>query len=474
MRALLLVLALAALAAGCGGDASGAAPAGSTLDSALVDPDGDGFLAPGPGEPLMARGGDVGPPGRTLATFGQLTDTHVRDEESPARVPFLDRLGPPLHSTFRPQEALSAQVLDAAVRALNAQRPQAVAVTGDIVDSAQANELALARAVLDGGPARPDSGRRGYAGVQAATNPDPFYFRPDNDAPRHPGLLAAAQRPFAAAGLDAPWFGAVGNHDVLVQGEVPPTPEIEDVATGERMVVGLDPDVAPPTEDVDAAAAVDALLTSGEAFGRSERVPADPARRHLRPDEVVAELDAAAGVRPAAPDRLDYAFDVGPSVRGLMLDTVDRASRSRGVVTAEQVAWLREQIARAGYRWIVVFSHNPLDASDGGEAALAALDAAPRVAAAVAGNRHRNTIAPRDGYWLIGTASLADFPQQARMLRLREAPGGAVLETWMVDHDGRGLAGPARELAYLDAQGGRPLGFAGRPADRNARLAVRP
>ena len=42
----------------------------------------------------------------------------------------------------------------------------------------------------------------------------------------------------------------------------------------------------------------------------------------------------------------------------------------------------------------------------------------------------------------------------------------------MLDHDGRGLAGVARELAFLDAQGGRPQGFAGAPADRNARLFV--
>jgi hypothetical protein len=99
--------------------------------------------------------------------------------------------------------------------------------------------------------------------------------------------------------------------------------------------------------------------------------------------------------------------------------------------------------------------------------------ASGRVVAAVSGNRHRNTIEPyAGGFWLIGTSSLADFPQQARMFELRETPGGVVLETWMVDHDGHGLAGPARELAYLDAQGGRPQRFAGAASDRNARLYV--
>ena len=50
------------------------------------------------------------------------------------------------------------------------------------------------------------------------------------------------------------------------------------------------------------------------------------------------------------------------------------------------------------------------------------------------------------------------------MFCLREgADGGVVLDTWMVDQDGRGLAGTARELAYLDAQGGRPQGVCGAP-----------
>jgi 3',5'-cyclic AMP phosphodiesterase CpdA len=466
-RAVVAAVVVLALA-GCGGESASAPPATSTLHTTLVDHDGDGFLERGRGEPLTGREG-----GRVLATFGQLTDTHVRDEESPARVPFLDRLGPPLTSTFRPQEAFSTQVLDAAVRALARERPEAVVITGDIVDSAQENELDQALAVLRGEVVRPDTGGPGYDGVQAAANPDPFYFRPDHDAPRHPGALAAAQRRFRAAGLRVPWYPAVGNHDVLVQGEVPASDAIEEVATGDRLVTGIDPSFQPPTLDEDEAPdAVRSLLADGELFGRTETVAADPTRRHLAPAELVERLADAAGVRPAAPGRLDYAFDLGPAVRGIVLDTADRAGGSRGVVTPEQVAWLRRQLT--GDRWTVVFAHNPLEASDGGEAALELLGRAPRVVAVVSGNRHRNTIERRDGLWLIGTSSLADFPQQARMFRLREASGGVVLETWMVDHDGRGLAGTARELAFLDAQGGRPQGFAGERSDRNVRLFVQP
>jgi hypothetical protein len=136
---------------------------------------------------------------------------------------------------------------------------------------------------------------------------------------------------------------------------------------------------------------------------------------------------------------------------------------------------------------VLVFAHNALETTVGGGAALAALDATPGVIAVITGNSHRNQIRPRrrpagggagergrvrGGYWRISTSSLADHPQQARALRLRRTAQGYALETWMLDHDGRGLAGAARELAYLDAQGGRPQGFAGRREDRNARLYV--
>src|SRR5262249_17179651 len=118
-------------------------------------------------------------------------------------------------------------------------------------------------------------------------------------------------------------------------------------------------------------------------------------------------------------------------------------------------------------------SHNPLDASQGGDEALEALDNDPRVVAAISGNRHKNVVTRHHRFWLIGTSSLADFPQQGRMFRLRKTAGGVALETWMADHYGTGLGGISRELSYLDAQGGRPQHFAGTRDDRNVRLYVR-
>ncbi|HEX4110643.1 MAG TPA: hypothetical protein VHX88_21115, partial [Solirubrobacteraceae bacterium] len=52
------------------------------------------------------------------------------------------------------------------------------------------------------------------------------------------------------------------------------------------------------------------------------------------------------------------------------------------------------------------------------------------------------------------------------------AGGGAVLATWMLDHapDHGGIGDISRSLAYVDAQGGRPQGFAGGRGDRNALL----
>ena len=476
-REAIILGAGALLTAGCGTNGSATTLAGSTLAATWIDPAGTGSLQPGPGERLHPRTelGPARPAIGVIATLAHVTDAHVLDASSPARVPFLDRLGDPFTSTFRPQETLTAQVLAGAARAIGALRPDAVIQGGDLIDNDQRNELGWALRVLHGGVVRPGSGPHGYYGVQLASDPDPFYYRPDLDAPRHPGLLSHAVRPFRSPGLKAPVYPVLGDHDILVAGELAPTDTTRALAVGDQALWELPPGLSlPPGMQLTAGGSpdgpprpglVDQFLAQALA-GPKVRVPPDPARREMDAREVVTLL------RAAATPTLDYHVDVGRELRLIVLDLARRAGGSGGLVRPYQPGWLASQLdgAAAAGRWTIVVSHQPLASCEGGDQLLALLDAHPHVIAALAGHTHRNSIEPRSHYWLINTASLIDFPQQARALRVVRTTGGAVaIQTWMLDHTGE-LPAISRQLAYLDAQGGRPNGFAGGRLDGNVTL----
>jgi 3',5'-cyclic AMP phosphodiesterase CpdA len=422
-----------------------------------------------------ASRGQARAPAPVLATWAQITDAHVVDEESPARLEMLDRLGPPFTSAFRQQEALSGQLLAAVVRALDAEHPGAAVVTGDLIDNAQANELTEALAVLRGGRVDPNSGAPGYQGVQRASNPDPFYYRPDVDPPRHPHLLRQAETPFTSSGLRAPWYPVVGNHDLLVQGNVAPTPRTQAVATGSRKLVSLDRTALEAVRMRRLSPAIVDGALAGRLPGSTIRVPADAARRELTAAQVLAWLRRASGHGGGGP-LLHYSFPLGRDVRGIVLDTIRRGAGAAGIVRPAQLRWLGEQLRHAGARWVIVFSHTPLPSCAGGARAIDLLERDPHVVAAVAGDTHRNSVEQLGRLVLVTTSSLADWPQQARMFRLTSRrDGGARLDTWTVGPDLRDpLARISHQLAYLDYQGGRPAGFAGSAADRRARFVIPP
>jgi 3',5'-cyclic AMP phosphodiesterase CpdA len=499
-----LVAGAGLLAAGCAGNGSLAPdPEGSTLRTTYRDSHGTGVVVVARGEPLRPRT-ELGPPARgvgVLATIAHLTDAHVLDAQSPARVTFLDRLGVPFESTFRPQETLTTQVLTGALYAVRALHPNAVIQGGDLIDNDQSNELEHALAALNGGTVSPGSGGHGYFGVQSAFDADPFYYRPDLDAPLHPGLLQAATRPFRSPGVGRSWHPVLGDHDILVAGEIAPTRQTRALALGDEAVwdrpsglttapglgsvvrsttsgAGFSPD-GPPEPGL-----VERFLHEALS-GPKVRVRPDRARRELDFDEVVRRLRAGSANRApgarSSPDTgsgslLDYSVDVGSRVRVVVLDLARRAGGSGGRVHPGQADWLAAELAGAGDRWVVVCSHQPLVSSEGGEQILGILDGNRRVIAAISGHVHRHRIiarrTPAGGYWLISTASLIDYPQQARALRVVETSGGGVaIETWVLDHVFPGRLGTiSRQLAYLDAQGGRPQGLAGGLMDRNVTL----
>ena len=107
--------------------------------------------------------------GDALTRILHISDTHVCDAESPARLEYLDRFSDHGSTyrlrlgrvgTYRPQEILTVQVLTALVEAINAQADDldGVIITGDLIDNAQHNEQSWCAQVLDGGRIEPWSG----------------------------------------------------------------------------------------------------------------------------------------------------------------------------------------------------------------------------------------------------------------------------------------------------------------------------
>lgn len=384
----------------------------------------------------------------SVSYFGQLTDFQIADEESPGRLEYLDPAEKPYISGWRPQEALIPFEADQMVRQFNHFRTRPpelpgrgrkpvmdfVVNTGDLADNNQLNETRWSRNLMAGGVIKPGSGTdptpelgrhplcpaalgpqlagmnpSAYAGVQKRSLwPPPtmgYFWDPDQpdpvpvpanpgfvndyaDAPAWPGLMDRAQEPFRAAGLDAPGYVALGNHDRLFQGNVYSRGVLNRIATG----------CLKPINDSETNSGRSSSRLPGFAPKRGFKVrdvlklyrsdpeffmpvPPDPARRLISRKRFIRIFRKARNqakghgfgfVDPAEASASRghagyYSFSPRRSVRFIVLDTTAAGTRHpgsfQGNVDNPQFRWLRRKLKRAGRRnqLVVVFSHHAIN-----------------------------------------------------------------------------------------------------------------
>jgi uncharacterized repeat protein (TIGR01451 family) len=284
----------------------------------------------------------------SLTYFGQLTDFQLADEESPARVEFLDPTSDqdPSHSAesaWRPQEALQPFIIDDSIRQMNlfagaSPVPQGNGIgapmdlalmTGDQADNAQRNEIIWTRELLEGDqPLNFNSGSQNpddydptvhpsclgypanpphlaeaarYTGVQDYDDynrRNDFFYDPDDvrgtwatkGFPTWTGLMDRAQKlTFQPAGLAVPTYVTNGNHEGLTQGNQAPNQVFEDIATSCEKALASS---AQPAVITDSDGPDPSVLLQG--ITASMLVPPDPLRRFVDRRQIKALYGANA------------------------------------------------------------------------------------------------------------------------------------------------------------------------------------
>ncbi|WP_136360710.1 TIGR03768 family metallophosphoesterase [Desulfatibacillum aliphaticivorans] len=430
--------------------------------------------------------GYVMPPSEERAKFLQfftISDIHITDEEAPNQLIYLQQLDGPNSghnsSIYSPVMMYTTQVLDAAIRTVNALNEESQfdfgISLGDTCNSTSYNELRWYVDVLDGQYITPSSGD--HAGADDVDH----------------------QKPFQAQGLDLsiPWYQTMGNHDHFYIGSFPvdadPSLGIRDSYIADTVWNAaniLQPDLAafPVLFDmqnltdlpsyymgvIDGTTPYGDIIYKGdttdpEFAGGAPAVAADPDRRSLLRTEWIQEFFNTSSypvghgfnlVDPAQPDGFTcYSFlpKANIPLKVIVLDNTQSENdgsndiHGHGYLDAARWAWLQDELAagQAANQLMIIACHVPIAVSAIGselewwqsEAGIdpeyqnaatlpelvETLQNSTNLLMVIAGHRHMNIVKafvspdpdkPEMGFWQVETSSLRDFPQQLRTFEI--------------------------------------------------------
>jgi 3',5'-cyclic AMP phosphodiesterase CpdA len=450
-----------------------------TENLGMYEQNGFGDTGAGPGQTYMTFVFDgsptpkPGPNAKRLVRFVHMPDLQLMDDESPTRLGDFDA-AELTSSALRPQDEYECRIINAAVRTVNAlHRKDPIAFVllgGDNADSAQSNEVDWALDILGGAPqVKCDSG-----------NPDDPVPGPDNDG----------KDPFMAEGLAMPFKWVTGNHDVLVQGNLP---------TADHAMQALGSVSGGGTRDY--SNGQDGVLNKGDFV-----VP-DPKRALLSRTDLMAKVQAhqdghGVGDEQVKSGKAIYTFDVdGTPLRFLILDTPAETGGDGGIIHQADIdASIKPKLdqAKAAGKYVILASHHAVSSltKDGGTFGTAQADAVlpadwtkflsayPNIVFSMVAHSHKHQVQPipttadmKQGFWEVMTSAIADYPHEFRVVEIFDQDDGYLMlrgtvADYSTENDPVAAEGLRRGVTDFTSGWVTDQG-PGQPKDRNVELWIK-